>query len=217
MRAGFWRIYAACYDLAWDSPATTALAQRIARELPVRTLVDVGCGTGLTAAPLVARGVRVHGVDASPAMLRRARNADRISAGSVQEASATGLAAQSVDAALCANVLHLHPAPAAVLDELVRLVRPGGRIAVVTPADGLQHRTVLRADLKSGRGLVRSVIAHLTRQMIGLVAAVTGISVRDGSEVRAHLDDAVVRHALHVIAQGEVAELQRFTVMAVPD
>ena len=38
----------------------------------VRTVLDVCCGTGLMAAELIARGYRVTGVDASPAMLARA-------------------------------------------------------------------------------------------------------------------------------------------------
>ena len=39
----------------------------------VRDVLDVCCGTGLLAAELTARGHRVTGVDASPAMLARAR------------------------------------------------------------------------------------------------------------------------------------------------
>jgi predicted TPR repeat methyltransferase len=40
----------------------------------VRTVLDVCCGTGLMAAELVTLGYDVVGVDASPAMLARARN-----------------------------------------------------------------------------------------------------------------------------------------------
>ena len=39
----------------------------------VRTVLDVCCGTGLMASELVARGYRITGVDASAAMLARAR------------------------------------------------------------------------------------------------------------------------------------------------
>ena len=39
----------------------------------MRDVLDVCCGTGLLAAELVARGYRVTGVDASEAMLDRAR------------------------------------------------------------------------------------------------------------------------------------------------
>jgi len=40
---------------------------------PVRTVLDLGCGTGLLAAELALLGYRVVGVDSSPAMLARAR------------------------------------------------------------------------------------------------------------------------------------------------
>jgi predicted TPR repeat methyltransferase len=39
----------------------------------VRTVLDLCCGTGLLAGELIARGYRVVGVDASEAMLARAR------------------------------------------------------------------------------------------------------------------------------------------------
>ena len=39
----------------------------------VRTVLDVCCGTGLMASELIALGYRVAGVDASAAMLARAR------------------------------------------------------------------------------------------------------------------------------------------------
>ena len=39
----------------------------------VRSVLDLGCGTGLLAGELIARGYRVAGVDASDAMLARAR------------------------------------------------------------------------------------------------------------------------------------------------
>lgn len=44
-----------------------------ADEAGVRSVLDVCCGTGLLAAELVARGYRVVGIDASEAMLARAR------------------------------------------------------------------------------------------------------------------------------------------------
>ena len=44
-----------------------------ADEAGVRTVLDLCCGTGLLAAELTARGYRIVGVDASDAMLRRAR------------------------------------------------------------------------------------------------------------------------------------------------
>jgi SAM-dependent methyltransferase len=55
-------------DLVDDLPAYAALADRFGG--PV---LDVGCGTGRVAFHLTASGLRVVGVDTSPAMLERAR------------------------------------------------------------------------------------------------------------------------------------------------
>ncbi len=54
--------WAAFLDQVWSTDAT-----------PVRSVLDIGCGTGLLGAELIALGYRVTGVDPSPAMLARAR------------------------------------------------------------------------------------------------------------------------------------------------
>lgn len=71
-------------DLAWIHHA--GYSQHVARVFPGiaallgparcsqdALVVDVGCGSGLLAAKLVDAGYRVHGVDASPAMIELAR------------------------------------------------------------------------------------------------------------------------------------------------
>ncbi|MFV0425516.1 MAG: class I SAM-dependent methyltransferase [Beutenbergiaceae bacterium] len=216
MRSVFWWIYAGCYDVAWDSPITRELAQRVAVELPeVTSVADVGCGTGLSAALLTARGVRVRGVDACGAMVRRAIRAGRISTGAVRDAAETNLPAGSVDAALCANLLHLHAQPMAVLDELTRIVAPGGKIVLVTPMPGLQHGMILKADRGSGRGYLRSVIADITRQAIAVIGSFSAITVRGADEVDAQVRDAAHRSGWLLRRQGEVGGLQRYSVYEV--
>ncbi|HEX7328383.1 MAG TPA: class I SAM-dependent methyltransferase [Casimicrobiaceae bacterium] len=72
------------HDLAWIHH--TGYSQHVARvfpgivailgkaRLPTNALVvDVGCGSGLLAAKLDEAGYRVHGIDASPAMIELAR------------------------------------------------------------------------------------------------------------------------------------------------
>ncbi|ADI16018.1 class I SAM-dependent DNA methyltransferase [Truepera radiovictrix] len=65
-------------DIAYDAWAAfiLQLAQRAGAELPApaRTrLLDLGCGTGNSAAPFVARGMQVVGLDAAERMLEVAR------------------------------------------------------------------------------------------------------------------------------------------------
>jgi SAM-dependent methyltransferase len=70
--------YGRYYDLLYsDKPyeaecdAVTAAFHRYAR-IPVRSVLDVGCGTGGHAVPLAGRGYDVEGVDLSTVMLRDA-------------------------------------------------------------------------------------------------------------------------------------------------
>ena len=102
------------------------------------TVLDVCCGTGdLARALLARRGRRVIACDFSSAMLARARRklAGPIRAGraSVLEADALRLpfADGSVDAAASAFGLRNLEDPARGLAEMVRVVRPGGRVVVL--------------------------------------------------------------------------------------
>jgi SAM-dependent methyltransferase len=70
--------YAEAYDLLYaekDYEAECDLLERIFRESgrPVRTVLDLGCGTGAHAVRLAQRGYSVVGVDLSAEMLRLAR------------------------------------------------------------------------------------------------------------------------------------------------
>ena len=102
-------------------------------------VLDLCCGTG-DLALVVAEKVRpaglVLGIDAAAAPLERARERARSQPWLPVEfrqgdAAATGLADASADAAVMAYGLRNLPDPAAGLQELRRLLRPGGRAAVL--------------------------------------------------------------------------------------
>lgn len=71
--------YAAVYDALYGGKDYAGESDLIAHlfalhaDGPVASVLDLGCGTGGHALPLAARGLRVTGVDRSPAMLARAR------------------------------------------------------------------------------------------------------------------------------------------------
>ncbi len=101
-----------------------------------RQILDVGCGPGLytrrLAANLTGRGHCV-GVDYSPAMLARAAGRPHPRTTFVRgDAHHLPIADDSFDTAVCFAALYLIPDPLPVVDELVRVTRPGGEIAIFT-------------------------------------------------------------------------------------
>ncbi len=97
-------------------------------------VADIGCGTGNAAELLAPRVEKVLAVDASDVMLDAAR--DRLSRFDNVEfvrADATGLPFDddTVDAVMCLLVLHHLADPGAAMREFARVVKPGGRVAVV--------------------------------------------------------------------------------------
>jgi ubiquinone/menaquinone biosynthesis C-methylase UbiE len=101
---------------------------------------DAGCGTGFLSLELAARGNRVTGVDFAPSMLELARGKAAARGLSVrfEQADAENLpfAPHSFDLAISRHVLWTLPHPEAAIDEWMRVLRPGGRLAVI---DGAQY------------------------------------------------------------------------------
>ena len=120
-------------DTRGGEPRGRRYAELIAPHLPDGRLLEVGVGTGVIAFALQARGRDVVGVDLSVPMLARAR--DRLGARVVQgDAQRLPFASASVDAAYCCWVLHLVADVGAVLAEVARVLRPGGRFVVLPSA-----------------------------------------------------------------------------------
>lgn len=107
--------------------------------------LDVGCGPGSITASL-ARAVGADGlalgIDVSEPMLARAV---RVQAGSQvgflrADAQRLPLRDNTVDAVISIAVLQLIPDPAAALGEMARVLKPGGRIALMVPTVGSASR-----------------------------------------------------------------------------
>ena len=104
----------------------------------VHDLVEFGCGYGtFTLATARMASGTVYSFDINPEMIRvvrqkcrreRVTNVRLIARDFV--AKGTGLPSGSIDAALLFNILH-HDEPAALVKESLRILKPGGRLAVI--------------------------------------------------------------------------------------
>jgi len=102
---------------------------------PGSTVLDVACGTGDLCRDLDDAGHRPVGVDLSPGMLRHARTRAPLV---LADAARLPAPDRSVDGAVSGFALRNFVALEAVFAELARVVRPGGRVAlldVATPAN----------------------------------------------------------------------------------
>lgn len=98
-------------------------------------VLDAGCGTGFLSLELASRGNRVTGVDFAPAMLAEARRKADEQGLSVrfEEADAEQLpyTPRSFDLVVSRHVLWTLPHPEAAINEWIRVLRPGGRLAII--------------------------------------------------------------------------------------
>lgn len=115
------------------------------RSPPHGVALDVGCGPGSITASLaqaVGPDGLALGIDVSEPMLARAV---RVQAGSQAgflraDAQRLPLREKTVDAVVSIAVLQLIPDPSAALGEMARVLKPGGRIALMVPTAGSASR-----------------------------------------------------------------------------
>lgn len=128
-------------------------------------VLDLGCGPGLSVTMLARKARHVHGVDASPTMLRMAAHANRkgIAAGVVTFAEgdfgAIPLPDRSVDKVLAVNVAYFWNDMDRILGEIRRVARPGAQLAIyVTAQETMRHWRF--ADTRTHRHFDASSLAQ---------------------------------------------------------
>jgi ubiquinone/menaquinone biosynthesis C-methylase UbiE len=112
------------------------LATESARIGPADTILDVACGPGLLACAFARLASHVTGIDLTPAMIDQARDLQRAEGLSnlswhVGDVSSLPFPDASFSVAFTRYSFHHILDPGAVLAEMVRVCRPGGRVVVV--------------------------------------------------------------------------------------
>ena len=214
--------YAGYLDAVRDVGAVAEWKERsfaLLEPRPGVVLLDVGCGTGDDARALagrVAPGGRVIGIDASAAMIGEARRRDPAGVADfrVGDAARLDLPDDAVDGARAERTLQHLENPEAALAEMVRVVRPGGRVVLAEP--DWATLVVNPSDPAIGRALARSASERLRSGTVGrrlrgmLVAAGLAdvevaarvLLVADAARARLLFDlDGALEHA---VAAGRV-------------
>jgi ubiquinone/menaquinone biosynthesis C-methylase UbiE len=111
----------------------------LARPGPEDEALDVACGPGLLVCALAKRVRHATGIDLTPAMLAQARSAQRehgVTNVTWDQGDVTAMpyADASFDVVTCRFAFHHFPEPLAVLREMRRVCRTGGRIVVADSA-----------------------------------------------------------------------------------
>jgi phosphatidylethanolamine/phosphatidyl-N-methylethanolamine N-methyltransferase len=136
MRKAYQR-WAPVYDLIYDKltgPAARAAVKAVEACGP--NILEVGVGTGLSLG-YYAPSSEVHGIDLSEDMLERARakvarrGLRHVKSLDVMDASRLAFPDRSFDGVTAQFLITLVPHPEAALDEMERVLRPGGEIVLV--------------------------------------------------------------------------------------
>jgi phosphatidylethanolamine/phosphatidyl-N-methylethanolamine N-methyltransferase len=154
--------WAPIYDLIFDLPfhpgRYAAAKAANAAAGPNSEMLVVGVGTGLELGLLI-KTARVTGIDLSAPMLKVARervarlDLHQVKALLRMDAAALDFEAGSFDVALAPYVMSVVPDPRRVLDEIWRVLRPGGEIVIVnhfSTNSGLRARVEAAMEASAG-------------------------------------------------------------------
>ncbi|MEJ8573810.1 class I SAM-dependent methyltransferase [Microbaculum marinum] len=206
-------------------PFDTVLARALG-DLAGLAVADIGCGSGAVTRRLARLGAEVTGVEPNAAQVAVAEEKGAEEKGSrpryvVAPAEATGLEPESFDLALFSRSLHHAGDMAAALAEARRIVRPGGRIAVLEPeAAGPFHPVMAFVDDEA------PVYAQAQAALDAAVAAgdlTRAASLRFATKCRARDAEAMLADLITVDNGRSLADADRpafeaaFAAALVPD
>ena len=133
----FWERFARMYGrvMKKSSALYSQICQRMEPHLnSSQTVLELACGTGQLSFPLAGKTARWEATDFSPAMIHEAeqQQAPAQLHFSVQDATALPYEDGSFDAVVISNALHVMPQPEKAMQEIHRVLKPGGTLYAPT-------------------------------------------------------------------------------------
>ena len=120
---------------AYTTPASARLVE-FARVLPGEKVLDVACGTGVVAVTAARAGAQIKALDLCPVLLERARWNAGTAGVAIEftegDAEALPYPDASFDVVLSQYGHMFAPRPEVAVNEMLRVLKPGGRIAFST-------------------------------------------------------------------------------------
>ncbi|GEM_PF-152989 len=152
-------------------PCILEEARRAMESIPVPSVLDVGCGTGMLSERLLGAfpSCRLAGVDLSPAMVERAR-ARLAGRAEVREADAERLPFHdgAFDLVVCNDSFHHYPDPDRAVFQMWRVLRKGGALVLGDVWQPAPARAVMNAWMPfSHEGDVRIYSEAELRAILG--------------------------------------------------
>jgi SAM-dependent methyltransferase len=185
----------------WRASALGAITERLEHDLilsmlpPIngKRVLDVGCGDGILTEKLASRGADAIGVDANPDMIAATK---QHAGGTYQVADAAALpfADNTFNAITAVTVLCVCANPEKLMQEMVRVLKPGGHLVI-----GELGRWSLWALVRRLRGLVGNRIWRETHFFT--IAELTALTAGAGLKVQ------VSRGAVYYPPLGVAAQM----------
>jgi ubiquinone/menaquinone biosynthesis C-methylase UbiE len=126
-------VYDERYDLNRGKFYYSHISRHILEVLPKGgRLLDLGCGTGLFVGRYIENGGEATGIDISPGMIRKAADRCRSSRFVIGTAEVLPFRDDYFDAVSCILAFSYLKRPETTLSEVMRVLSPGGAVAVCT-------------------------------------------------------------------------------------
>lgn len=153
----------------WD-PRHLRTVQRLLRPTPGSAVLEVGCGRGHLTKRLREAGVEAQGVDVNP----HAADHAVTDAVSTMSAEALDFPSDRFDQVCSFHAIEHIPDPSAAIAEMARVVKPGGQVLLVYPAEPIRGLYSIPASIILYNNPFKSRTIHLHKFTPKRIEALAG-------------------------------------------